>query len=277
MYVFPHEIESRQPDLYHEFQTSELVNALLTQVGHNIPLADSPQKVQTTLSFTRGNRVTLASQADHLRKRVLQLTGICVRLSDFAVNFFRRLNDVYYRKYVYDNCIFCTNIHCIQSSMYTTTLMTPAILSSAKKRTYVAYDYRRTPNIWSTREDLIAFEEAIKLEADLDALLDGNGISPARAKVDDKHSPPLKSLSPVKRSRLQTPSMTPKPEFEPHDSGENDSTVHNVIKPLTPRQLAAQAALDLVGGVLEQWRQLVKLKSEEAPRQGGLALFEAGD
>jgi hypothetical protein len=96
-----HEIVSRQPDLYHALQTSELVNALLTQVGHETPLTNCPKKVQTTLSFTRRNRVTLASQADHLRERVLQLTGICVRLSNFAVNFFRRLNDVYYRKYVH--------------------------------------------------------------------------------------------------------------------------------------------------------------------------------
>jgi Fanconi-associated nuclease 1 len=155
--------------------------------------------------------------------------------------------------------------------------MTPPRLSSAKKRAYVAYNYRRTPNIWSSREDLIAFEEAIKLEADLDALLDGNGIPPTKAKVDGKYSTPRKSSSPVKRSRMQTPSMTPKLEDEHHDSGENDGIVHDVIKLLTPRQLAAQAALNLVGGVLEQWRQLVKLKSEEAPRQGGLALFEAGE
>jgi hypothetical protein len=77
---------------------SDIVEALLAQVGSKPSKPDTPRKpLQTTLQFVSG-KPRLAKQADHLRDRVIKTIGSCFRLHDSIVSLFRRINVVYFRK-----------------------------------------------------------------------------------------------------------------------------------------------------------------------------------
>lgn len=67
-------------------------------------------------------------------------------------------------------------VHCHHRTQYTSQLLTASILAYSKKRNYEDYKARRTADIWATREELIVYEDALKLEAEVDDLLnDGRG------------------------------------------------------------------------------------------------------
>ena len=54
--------------------------------------------------------------------------------------------------------------------------MTTSILAYSKKRNYEDYKAHRTADIWASREELIAYEKALKLDAEIDDLAnDGKG------------------------------------------------------------------------------------------------------
>jgi len=55
---------------------------------------------------------------------------------------------------------------------YTPDILTPSILSRAQKRAFQQYVYKRSPDIWPTRTALLAYERALELEAQVDALSD---------------------------------------------------------------------------------------------------------
>lgn len=61
-------------------------------------------------------------------------------------------------------------------TQFTTQLLTASILAYSKKRNYEDYKACRTANIWASQEELIAYENALKLEAEIDDLVsDGKG------------------------------------------------------------------------------------------------------
>lgn len=67
-------------------------------------------------------------------------------------------------------------VHCRHSTQYTFQLLTASILAYSKKRNYGDYKARRTAGIWASREELIAYEDALKLEAEVDdPTTDGRG------------------------------------------------------------------------------------------------------
>jgi len=82
---------------------------------------------------------------------------------------------VYYRSYV---CLRSAVLHptnYTRRTQYTTQLLTASILVYSKKRNYEDYKAHRT-NIWASREELIAYEDALRLEAEIDDLVnDGRG------------------------------------------------------------------------------------------------------
>ncbi|KAI0076777.1 hypothetical protein K474DRAFT_1644316 [Panus rudis PR-1116 ss-1] len=93
---------------------------------------------------------------ERLRHIVMDTLKQCIRLNDDVVKLFRRVNLVYYR-----------------STQYTATMLTPSILSRAKKRNFAEIANSRTPDIWPSREALLQYEEALELEARVDGLLSG--------------------------------------------------------------------------------------------------------
>lgn len=62
--------------------------------------------------------------------------------------------------------------------------MTASILVYSKKRNYEDYKARRTADIWASREELIAYENALRLEAEIDDL-----VSDVRGKKDTSVEP----------------------------------------------------------------------------------------
>jgi len=59
---------------------------------------------------------------------------------------------------------------------YTTQLLTASILVYSKRRNYEDYKACRTVDIWASQEELIAYEKALKLEAEIDDFVsDGKG------------------------------------------------------------------------------------------------------
>ena len=54
-----------------------------------------------------------------------------------------------------------------------TSLLTPALLRRCRKRYYPLYTYVRTTEIFPSREALIAYEEALRMEAAVDMMLEG--------------------------------------------------------------------------------------------------------
>jgi hypothetical protein len=61
----------------------------------------------------------------------------------------------------------------VYSTEYTQTLLTSALLTRFRKRFYPSYEYTRTADIWRTRDDLLAYEEALELEALVSGMIDG--------------------------------------------------------------------------------------------------------
>jgi len=55
-------------------------------------------------------------------------------------------------------------------TQYTTQLLTTSILAYSKKWNYENYKAHRTADIWTSREELIAYEKALVLEAEIDNL-----------------------------------------------------------------------------------------------------------
>ena len=66
--------------------------------------------------------------------------------------------------------------NCHHRTQYTTQLLTTSILAYSKKWNYEDYKAHRTADIWESRDELIAYENALKLEAEIDDLAnDGRG------------------------------------------------------------------------------------------------------
>jgi Fanconi-associated nuclease 1 len=156
------------------------------------------------------------------------------------------------------------------STEHTPTLLTQSILACSKKRAYVAYEYCRTSNIWLSRDDLMAYEQALAIEAEIVALLDGPGVL---ASTGPGRGRPLKGKSPIK---LETPRKTPIASGSIVDSPTQAPQPDYDDAKLTPTQRAAMLVLDRTAEILPAWRVLVLLKSEGERRSGGLERFETG-
>jgi Fanconi-associated nuclease 1 len=65
------------------------------------------------------------------------------------------------------------------STQYTPAILTPSILSRARRRTFHPYPCTRSSDIWPTRTALLAYERALELEAQIDAL--NSPLTPTRA------------------------------------------------------------------------------------------------
>ena len=82
-------------------------------------------------------------------------SGYCIILNESVVSLFRRIHVVYFRASVYDPQLFV-----------------PAILVRCKKRNYVQYEHQRTEGIFSFREELLEYEEALAAEAKMELARD---------------------------------------------------------------------------------------------------------
>ncbi|KAM6500213.1 VRR-NUC domain containing protein [Amanita muscaria] len=108
-------------------------------------------EVKTT-SKGKGKAVP-RNQEQWLVQMVLKILGKCVKVNGDFHRLVRRLHLI---------CFRCTE--------QPTALLLPALLTSFRKRAYPKYKYMRDKSIWPTRDDLLAYEEALALEVELEEL-----------------------------------------------------------------------------------------------------------
>lgn len=164
----------------------------------------------------------------------------------------------------------------------------------AKKRAYPPYEYKRTKNIWASREELLAYERELEREAHFEELLNGGWQSKGSRSRRSKSKTPSRAASRMSATpaRSTTKSEPATPANPIRDSGKentvkeemNDDVVL-IEAPLNTQSESPQDSVSvararelrgLLEPLFEQWQELVQLKSEDPPRPGGLQRFESG-
>ncbi|KAH9901518.1 VRR-NUC domain-containing protein [Cubamyces lactineus] len=215
--------------------------------------------VQTVLPFKP--RGPYRTQQDRVYDMVMDKLQKCVRLNADVVELFQRANLVFFR-----------------STQYTPELLTPALLARAKKRAYATVPYARTRDIWRTREDLLAYEAALKAEAEVDALLENASGAGAwargRSAMSDSRTPAMGGratpMTPMTKGRrvTETP-MSVRGGAEEEEEEES------------PRVKNARLVVRVLESVLPHWRALVaqNVETEDDDTDGrrkALQRFECG-
>ncbi|KAL7267264.1 hypothetical protein RUND412_010157, partial [Rhizina undulata] len=96
--------------------------------------------------------------AEFVRK-ILGTTGPCIRLKSSITTLFHRILLIFYR-----------------STEWNEKALTTVILSRTLRRNFPHYVVSRTSNIFPTRIDLLEFEEAVKLQTNVDEILESSGV-----------------------------------------------------------------------------------------------------
>ena len=164
------------------------------------------------------------------------------------------------------------------STEHTQTLLTPALLTRFRKRSYPFYSYTRTPYIWSTREDLLAYESALQLEASVLGLIDRNvdgipkeGSSGPLVERDLAHDPRSKvhlstPVAEQNKENLREEEVTSENDGEQDPKAETDKIKHaRIVSEIFERR------------IYPRWRELVhERKAVNAPCFSGLDRFDCG-
>ncbi|PKS10486.1 hypothetical protein jhhlp_002238 [Lomentospora prolificans] len=88
-------------------------------------------------------------------EKVLGITGPCIRISQTTFKLFERVHLVFYR-----------------STEWTEKSLTTIILSKISRRNFADYLVGRTSNIFISRSHILEFEAALRLEANVDSILE---------------------------------------------------------------------------------------------------------
>ncbi|RYP81313.1 hypothetical protein DL769_002042 [Monosporascus sp. CRB-8-3] len=94
----------------------------------------------------------------HFLEKILAITGPCIRLSLPVFKLFERVHLVFYR-----------------STEWTEKSLTTIILAKISKRNFPQYIVSRSANIFSSRNQLLEFETAMRTEYAVDTALESNG------------------------------------------------------------------------------------------------------
>ena len=171
-----------------------------------------------------------------------------------------------------------TNLTRPISTEHTQTLLTPALLTRFRKRSYPFYSYTRTPNIWSTREDLLAYESALQLEASVLGLIDRSvdgirkeGSSGPLVERDLAHDP-------IDKVHLSTPVTEQNKENLREEEATSENDGEQEPKAETDKIKHARIVSDIfVTRIYPRWRELVReRKAVDGPCFSGLDRFDCG-
>ena len=184
----------------------------------------------------------------------------------------------------------------ISRTEHPVSLLTPALLRKCRKRYYPLYTYVRTPNVFISREALIAYEDALRMEAAVDLMLEGNiDVELAEQHVNAWHrghdsdseveGPPPHTLRP----RSSTPDILGDPGKE--NAGIPAARSPSVVSALhvgdetAPAPLPqkesqtvtnAKYVISVFDLVYPRWKQLVSERGSLDSRSGGLERFDEG-
>ncbi|KAH9001406.1 hypothetical protein EDB92DRAFT_1964438 [Lactarius akahatsu] len=196
-------------------------------------------------SSQSGSTISSGSSESKSRKTTDTIAlRYAVRASSPNGNEDSRLNLIYFR---------CTQ--------YTPAILTPSILSKAHRRAFHPYAFTRSSNIWPTRTALLAYERALELEGQIDALSDST-LTPSRARSRSRSvASHLSSLSqsPIKGEA----GVTKESELE------EDGTVKESL-----RFRNARLVLTIFETAYAEWKALGE--GDGCPRPRGLERFDRG-
>lgn len=99
-------------------------------------------------------------RAANFVKKVLSITGPCIKIRETTFNLFQRVHLIFYR-----------------STEWTEKSLTTIILSKMSRRNFADYLVCRTSNIFATRSHILEFEATIKLDTEIDLALEGGELS----------------------------------------------------------------------------------------------------
>lgn len=99
-----------------------------------------------------------SNRNQHFLDKILAITGPCIRISPPVFKLFERVHLVFYR-----------------STEWTEKSLTTIILAKISRRNFPQYIVDRTSNIFPNRHALLAFEQAMRLEFEVDQILEFNG------------------------------------------------------------------------------------------------------
>lgn len=99
-----------------------------------------------------------ANRDQHFLNKILTITGHCIRISPLVFKLFERVHLVFYR-----------------STEWTEKSLVTIILAKISKRNFPQYIVDRTSNIFPDRRSLLEFEQAMRLEFEVDQILEFNG------------------------------------------------------------------------------------------------------
>lgn len=155
--------------------------------------------------------------------------------------------------------------------------MTPAILARCRKRNYANYDYKRTANIWSSRNALLEYERALIKELEIEEAFAGKSASTAHrgrstaSRTPTIHSDGVSSSAPPIRASDATSSRAAE---SPSRTRQNEKGVPEIEN---SRQVDAQIVVELFESVYDEWKALCLVKSDpETGQANGLERFDCG-
>ena len=158
-------------------------------------------------------------------------------------------------------------------------LLTPAILSHSHKHTYPSYTYKRTKDIWPTREALIEYEEALALEARVDEIFEsvGSGGVCAQSSKTPTGQFATRTITPAPDAGNTKSNM--KGKFKENLLLDNDEVAlekDNVVDTESPRVQDARLVKKILEVAFPRWQDLVRTRGEEDAWLSGLEQFDCG-
>lgn len=119
---------------------------------------DSPEKGTPELDSPSLDPGENYNRSKHFLEKILAIAGPCIRLSIPVFKLFERVHLVFYR-----------------STEWTEKSLTTIILAKISKRNFPQYVVSRSTNIFSSRDQLLEFETAMRTEYAVDHILEFNG------------------------------------------------------------------------------------------------------
>ena len=119
---------------------------------------DSAATAATARPSLRRNSSTSSGREEELVSKVMAITGPCIRICPSVFKLFERVHLVFYR-----------------TSEWTEKSLTTIVLATMSKRNFPAYVVSRTANIFASRQQLLDFEEALRLQYRIDQILNFEG------------------------------------------------------------------------------------------------------
>lgn len=180
-----------------------------------------------------------------------------------------------------------------------TSLLTPALLRRCRKRYYPLYTYVRTTEIFPSRETLIAYEEALRMEAAVDMMLEGTiDVEIAQEHIDawargregkslDLIPPPhtlsARAYSPDDLSDIGKENVL-RGEYMPSRYRsmsvpakiEIDDEIPSAPAKESPTIFNAKYVISVFERVYPRWKELVCQRGEMEGRPHGLERFDEG-